>query len=133
MAHELEMINGEAQMAYVGDLPWHGLGVRVEEGISPEEMMKVAGLDWSVKKVPLNYQVNGDNFVAPDKQALIRETDGRMLSIVGKDWNPVQNLEAFKFFDDFCKEGQMQMHTAGSLFDGKRIWALAKVASEVED
>jgi len=130
--HGLEIIDGQAQMAWTadGDLPWHGLGVRVEEGISPEEMMKVAGLDWSVKKVPLNYQVNGDNFVAPDKQALIRETDGRMLSIVGKDWNPVQNLEAFKFFDEFCKEGQMQMHTAGSLFDGKRIWALAKVASD---
>ena len=129
MAHAIEMINGEAQMAYVGDVPWHGLGVKVEEGISPEEMMKVAGLDWSVKKVPMNYQVNGDNFVA-NKQALVRVTDGKMLSIVGKDWNPVQNKTAFKFFDEFCKAGQMTMHTAGSLFDGQRVWALAKVASD---
>ena len=26
MAHELEIVNGNAQMAYVGDVPWHGLG-----------------------------------------------------------------------------------------------------------
>ena len=30
MAHELEIVNGQAQMAYVGDVPWHGLGTKVE-------------------------------------------------------------------------------------------------------
>ena len=29
MAHELEIVDGNAQMAYVGDLPWHGLGTKV--------------------------------------------------------------------------------------------------------
>ena len=29
MAHELEIVNGNAQMAYVGDVPWHGLGTKV--------------------------------------------------------------------------------------------------------
>ena len=29
MAHEIEMINGVAQMAYAGETPWHGLGVKV--------------------------------------------------------------------------------------------------------
>ena len=26
MAHNIEMINGKAQMAYSGAVPWHGLG-----------------------------------------------------------------------------------------------------------
>ena len=26
MAHELDMTNNRANMAYVGDKPWHGLG-----------------------------------------------------------------------------------------------------------
>jgi len=35
MSHELEIVNGEAQMAYVGQLPWHGLGVQVEDDLTP--------------------------------------------------------------------------------------------------
>ena len=34
MAHELEIVNGQAQMAYVGDLPWHGLGTKVEADLT---------------------------------------------------------------------------------------------------
>ena len=131
MAHMLEIVNDQAQMAYVGQTPWHGLGVKLEEGVSPQEMMEAAGLDWEVKKVDLYYGKFSDKKVE-GKQALIRSTDEKMLDIVGVDWNPVQNAEAFKFFDSFCKTGQMTMHTAGSLFDGKRVWALAKIASDFE-
>ena len=131
MAHMLEMVDGQAQMAYVGETPWHGLGVKLEEGVSPEEMMQAAGLDWEVKKVDLHYGRFSDKKVE-GKQALIRSSDEKMLDIVGVDWNPVQNVEAFRFFDSFCKQGQMTMHTAGSLFDGKRVWALAKIASDFE-
>ena len=131
MAHMLEMVDGQAQMAYVGETPWHGLGVKLEEGVSPEEMMQAAGLDWEVKKVDLHYGRFSDKKVE-GKQALIRSSDEKMLDIVGVDWNPVQNAEAFRFFDSFCKQGQMTMHTAGSLFDGKRVWALAKIASDFE-
>jgi len=131
MAHELEIIDGKAQMAYVGETPWHGLGVRLDENVSPEEMMKAAGLDWGVEKVNMYYGMQ-DEIKVEGKQALIRSTDQKLLDIVGVDWNPVQNVEAFRFFDSFCKQGQMTMHTAGSLFDGKRVWALAKIASDFE-
>ena len=125
--HALEMINDAAQMAYVGETPWHGLGVRLDEGVSPREMQKAAGLDWTVEKQPM-YLGNGAQ--VPKKMALTRSTDGKVLDLVGKDWTPVQNSTAFDFFQEFCDAGSMTMHTAGSLFDGRRIWALAKVASD---
>jgi hypothetical protein len=50
MAHEVEMINGQAQLAYVGDVPWHGLGVEVRNDMTPEQMMQKAGLDWDSRK-----------------------------------------------------------------------------------
>lgn len=131
MAHALEIINDQAQMAYVGKTPWHGLGVKLEEGVTPQEMMVAAGLDWSVEKVNMYYGMQ-DEIKVEGKQALIRSTDSKLLDIVGVDWNPVQNKEAFNFFNSFCKQGQMTMHTAGSLFDGKRVWALAKIASDFE-
>ena len=36
MAHELEIVNDEASMAYVGETPWHGLGKRVPADVSPQ-------------------------------------------------------------------------------------------------
>ena len=50
MAHEVEMIDGIAQMAYAGDVPWHGLGTEVSNDLTPQQMMQKAGLDWTVEK-----------------------------------------------------------------------------------
>ena len=131
MAHELEIVNGVAQMAYVGDVPWHGLGTKVDPDIAPVDMMKAAGLDWRVQELDSFVEFNG-NQVPTGQKALVRETDGRVLTQVGKNWHPVQNEEAFNFFNDFIEAGNMQMHTAGSLKDGEIIWALAKVDDDFE-
>lgn len=128
MSHEIEMVNGVAQMAYAGDLPWHGLGQQVSDDITTDGMMKAAGLDWSVTKQPMYYMDDlGEMGEVPGKSALVRSSDNKVMDIVGQDWNPVQNAEAFEFFREFVDSGDMQMHTAGSLKDGKMVWALAKV------
>jgi hypothetical protein len=36
MAHELEMVNGKVCFAYAGEVPWHGLGVKVPADLTPE-------------------------------------------------------------------------------------------------
>lgn len=131
MAHALEMINGEAQMAYAGDVPWHGLGVKVSNDLTPEQMLKAAGLNWTVDPVELFAEV-GDKRLATGHRALVRSTDQRVLDVITDDWNPVQNQEAFEFFNDFVGAGEMEMHTAGSLKDGKIVWALAKVKESFE-
>ena len=47
MAHMVET------MAYAGELPWHGLGVKVIDDLTPEQMMQKAGVDWEVEKQDL--------------------------------------------------------------------------------
>ena len=128
MAHELEMVAGQAQMAYRESkgLPWHGLGTPVSDDMTPKEMMIASGLDWKVAKHDNFIDLNG-KIIKTGKQTLVRETDGTILSNVGKDWNPVQNEQAFEFFNDFVSSGDMVMDTAGSLRDGQIIWAAADV------
>ena len=126
MAHEVEMIDGVAQMAYAGDKPWHGLGVEVSNDLTPAQMMRKAGLDWSVEKVDSFIEVDGER-IPTGQQSLVRSSDNKILTNVGGDWNPVQNSEAFEFFSEYVLAGDMEMNTAGSSKGGSNVFALAKV------
>ena len=79
MAHELELINGNASMFYRGAKPWHSLGTMIEGEISVEEAIVAAGLDWRVdtQKVYL-----ADGTIAPAK-ATVRSSDNKILGVVG--------------------------------------------------
>ena len=112
MAHEVET------MAYAGELPWHGLGVPVSNDLTPAQMQQKAGLDWNVEKIDAFVNIGGQQ-VKTGQQALVRTSDNTILTNVGEGWNPVQNSEAFDFFTDFVMEGDMEMHTAGSLKNGQ--------------
>jgi phage/plasmid-like protein (TIGR03299 family) len=125
MAHQVET------MAYAGEVPWHGLGVPVSNDLTPVQMMEKAGVDWRVQEVETFIEYNNKKMTTGQK-ALVRETDGRILTTVGENWNPVQNEDAFNFFAEYCLSGDMEMHTAGSLRDGQMVWALAKVKSDFE-
>lgn len=116
-------------MAYAGQLPWHGLGTKVSENISVDDMMKEAGLDWEVQKVPAYADLNGTR-IHSGHDMLVRTSDNTALDMVTGNWNPVQNAEAFDFFREFVEAGDMEMHTAGALQDGKRVWCLAKVKDD---
>lgn len=122
MSHEIESI------AYAGKTPWHGLGVEVEPTLTPQEILMAADLDWGVRKDQILVK-HPDGIVKPipGKMALVRDRDDRVLSVVGSSYKPVQNSDAFSFFHQFVEAGNMEMHTAGSLWGGKYVWALAKM------
>ena len=122
-------------LAYAGEKPWHGLGVEVEADYTPEEILVAAGLDWTVEKVPLEYDWrlpggSEDHRFTSKRMSLIRTTDGSELTLVSGKWSPIQNHEAFGIFDRFVKEGGMTMETAGSIFNGRIVWALARTTEE---
>lgn len=131
MAHELEIVNGKAKMVYAGTVPWHGLGKQISPDLTPDQVLAEAGLDWEVSKVPAFANIAGKQ-TAVGWSALVRSEDNKVLDVVSDDWNPVQNQEAFEFFNDFIAEGDMEMHTAGSLRGGQIVWALAKVKDSFE-
>jgi phage/plasmid-like protein (TIGR03299 family) len=124
MSHEVEMVEGVAQMAYAGETPWHGLGTKVAPDLSPIQIMNKAGLDWTVEKETMT-TASGAEILG--KKALVRSADNKVLDVVGDNWNPVQNEQAFEFFSEYTLAGDMEMHTAGSLKGGQMVWALAKV------
>lgn len=122
MAHMVET------MAYAGELPWHRLGNLVSDCVTVDEMLVAAGLNWKVEARPL-FTVDGagQQIKLPTKMALVRDSDDKVLSVIGNNWKPLQNHEAMEFFREFAEAGNIKLETAGSLKGGKVVWALAKL------
>lgn len=123
MSHEFESgFFGGRQPA------WHGLGTVIDaDVVTAAEAITLAGLDWRVEKVPV-YQAGDDGpEVIPGRYGVRRDTDGRILGIVGGYWQPVQNRDAFAFCDEIVVGGGAKYHTAGSLYGGEKVWALARL------
>lgn len=118
-------------MAYAGEVPWHGLGERVSNDLTPAQMMQKAGVGWEVHEVESFIEFDGKR-QATGQKSLVRGDNGRILTNVGKDWKPMQNETAFDFFHEFVLSGDMEMHTAGALRSGQIVWALAKVKESFE-
>jgi len=127
MAHELDIINGKASMAYMGETPWHGLGTRLQPGMTIPEWRTAAGLDYTVESATVQYQDSTDNPRFYDtKRVLYRSDTGKPLSVVGNGYKVVQPEQVMDFFESLTKNSGFEMETAGVLFEGKRIWALAR-------
>lgn len=121
MSHEVET------MAYTNEVPWHGLGTRVDEAPSVPDMLKLAQLDWKVNKQPMEF-IDEEGYHPVDGfYALVRDKDNKVFDISGKVYTPCQNSEAFEFFVEFTEKGQAMMETAGSLRGGKYVWGLANL------
>ncbi len=117
------------QMAYVGEVPWHGLGARVKPGATSEQMLKAAKLDWKVVTVPA-YAIHNNRPLETGLLAVVREDTGQCFGIGGRRYTPVQNAATVAFFDKFCKAGDLELETVGAVRGGEYVWALAKVKSE---
>ena len=115
-------------MMYVGETPWHGEGTYVgDDNVYSKEALVASGLEWGVHKAECYAQEDGGDIFIPDMRAVLRDTDNAYMGMVGKDFNLLQNSEAFEFMDSLVDEGKMKYHTAGSLRNGKRIFILGKI------
>lgn len=121
------MAHAILSMAYRGETPWHGLGNKVSDIPTVDEMLVAAGLDWEVIKRPIFAEVEGEKIQVPGKQALMRGTDNKIFSVVGDGWQPFQNKDAMEFFREYTESGGATLETAGALHDGKVIWGLANI------
>jgi phage/plasmid-like protein (TIGR03299 family) len=116
--------NVETMMS-VQETPWHGRGTVLPNYLGTvEENIAAAGLDWDVYESPM--KTLGGQLV-PHHKAIIRATDETVLGVVGRMYKPLQNRDAFKWFQPFLDAGEAKLETAGALNHGRRVWVLAKL------
>lgn len=150
MSHELDFTKGVAAIAYTGDTPWHGYGQRLTPGDSLEKWIEEAGMDYTVLESPIYHNrwitnkdkdspiqdlraaaLNPYSFKQiPGKKILTRSDTDDILSVVTDRYKLVQPREVMEFFRDLIEGMGFEMHTAGVLKDGNRVWALAKTGKD---
>ena len=118
-------------MFYYGATPWHKLGTPVEKALTAEEAITAAGLDWGVEVISLFHNWKGTRVKIDNKAGIRRDIDGRILGVASPQYQPVQNREAFRFFDDVVGTGEAKYETAGSLRNGQKIWMQAKLTDSM--
>lgn len=127
MAHE---ITATDSMFSVREMPWHGLGVVLDEYPSSiEEALLAAGMEWQVESRPI--YLDPDHGPVSGYKANVRRDNGEVLGIVSDEYEIVQNKDGFKFLDALISS-DLHFETAGSLQGGKRVWVLARVPEFVE-
>lgn len=123
------------------DNPWYGVGTVLDGPASSREALVAAGLDWEVDVQPLYVQAPvpaGDNaggaaFVkVPDKRAVIRRDTLDVLGVVGGNYKPFQNVDAFAFADALVDDGGLVFDSAGSYRGLRRVFLVAKLPQTVE-
>lgn len=136
--HAIDTSNQRANIVYVGATPWHKLGTKFTGDENLEEWRTAAGMQWQAEAEPLYYRARGatGNRVlveAKSHKALIRSDTQNVLGIVGRDYKVVQPEKVLEFFRDiaFASDRRFAMETAGCLFDGRRVWALARSLGEI--
>ena len=107
---------------------WHNLGIVLDHTPTSKEAIVAAGLDWTVHQKEMYLD---DGSVVPNAFANVRDSDNKVLGVVGNRYQIVQNSEAFDFTDNLIGEGCVY-EAAGALGDGKRIWLLAHLPEEIQ-
>jgi phage/plasmid-like protein (TIGR03299 family) len=146
MAHNINYNEqtGKHSFFSVKEKAWHGLGQIIQDYPTSKEALIFAGLDYSVEKRKLfTYDTENNNGDAdtdiiipeievPNYYATIRTDTEEVLGVVGKDYQVVENVDAFSFFDSIVGGDGIQYETAGALGKGERIFITAKLPGYIK-
>jgi phage/plasmid-like protein (TIGR03299 family) len=132
MAHLIEnnAITGKAEIAFVKQVPWHGLGQELTPDAPIEVWRKEAGLNWDAEVAPVLFKPNDaiDSMVAvTGRKVVYRNDTNKPLGVVTDRYRIHQPGEILDFFNTLVQSAGFSLEVAGAINGGKRIWALANV------
>jgi phage/plasmid-like protein (TIGR03299 family) len=129
MAHDINITNGRASIALAVRSAWHRLGRVLADAFDTATALREANMDWEVELQPCYTQ---DMRQIPAKKVVIRKDTQAVLGVVGDRYKPLQNRDAFGFFDGCFGKDEARFEAAGVLGAGERVWMLARVPGDFD-
>ncbi|MBN1396838.1 MAG: DUF932 domain-containing protein [Bacteroidetes bacterium] len=133
MSHNLHISNGKASLMYVGETPWHRLGIKLDKPATAQEAIEAAHLDYFVEKRALKAVLPGKHLLdVPQQFATVRMDETPVvLGTVGSRYQVIPNVAAFSFFDGLIDRDEAIYHSAGVIGKGERCFILAKLPGHI--
>lgn len=136
MSHELTThADGRIEYAYLRahGAGWHGLGNPVESGVDVDAWLAASGMGaYTIQRSKVRYAVahgaTPESFrEIPESIVLFRSDNKKPLGLVSDRYKVVQPKQMLEFFRDIVKVGGLELSAAGTIYDGKRYWATARI------
>lgn len=140
MSHEITIrASGFAEMASRSK-EWH-YGDTAHQIILPSDNLETitakAGMDWKIQRAKVRYPVahgtGPDAWRTMDDQHVLMRSDTKdALGIVSDKYKVVQPAQVMDWMDKLTHDAGFQIETAGTLFGGRKFWALASIGDDCE-
>lgn len=160
MGHNLNYRKDRKEYAFYSkkEVPWHKLGQITNGGETSEQVIRLANLDYEVVKVPqvilrddiingspnvvnninmhCNVRSEANHYAGIIKPQYINFSTVRtdtedVLGSVGRDYEVIQNWEAFEFIDQLIGRKEAVFETAGALGKGETIFISIKLPTHL--
>lgn len=104
-----------------------GTGADLTACESYDEALQTAQLDYTGVKTPLYVKNNDDYIEVKDHYCVVKSDDPTMhIGVVGKDYNPVSNREAFGIAEELYEHGGMRFEVGGPSIGSKKVTDYSK-------
>ena len=109
----------------------HSVGLDASKQTA-KEMIEKSHLDWKVSKENLFIKTSGGESRVFGKFAVVREDTEESLGVVGNVYRPLQNTEAFSYFDAIVGTKEAKYVSAKSFDGGARVSLVAKLDGQIK-
>lgn len=110
---------------------WHRHGTQVPDGaLTIDEWLDAADMNHTIEQAPLYAMIDGEYVEVPSHRLVYRDSDNQQLSVMGKDYRPVQSREAYGVLESLVQDGSIEVDTIGTLREGRRTFIAASITGD---
>ena len=107
-----------------------GFGEKIVNASSYDDVLKQAGLNWTVAAHPAYTEVDGKQIEIPGSKVIVRSEDEKPLGIVSTKYKIVNNSDAFAFTESIFNSKEIEFIRGGSYRGGSSTWLEARITGK---
>lgn len=118
--------NGTAAVAFTGESLWHRQGTKAPSDVDGRTFLKLAGLDFTVKPVPVVAKGDSDIEI-PGMVANVRDDLNTVVGLTSPNYRIFQNVSMIDTIEAVAKNRALKYSVAGALGTGNVCWVLCEI------